>query len=75
MYLQLYIIVIVTWPLEMFPVVSSTSVGSLICDIVKCFAAVSIFCIFVLKKGIRMELLESYDALKDPSDQLIPESP
>lgn len=79
MYVQLYVIAIVTLPLELYSLMfARESYESLIiCDIVKCASAIAIFCIFVMKKSVRMQLLQCFGSLQNPSgvNPLMPESP
>jgi uncharacterized membrane protein len=69
-YLQLYLIMLVTWPLKIF--VGFDPYGNLaseiILEIIKCFSAFLIGAIFLSKKNVRILLFDRYGILMNNAE-------
>jgi hypothetical protein len=74
MYLELYAIMLVTWPLEFFSWVEDVSFESeMVRDFVKCLSAGVIFGIFVMKKDVQSLVFERYRSLRNSHEILMTE--
>lgn len=76
MYIEVYVIMIVTWVLELHSIYDSEEVGStMVIDALKCFSAMVIFTIFVLKKDVRVLIHKRLGSFYSAGDYVVPESP